>query len=99
VVWRVQKIGHVCLGVVSFLNGEYPCKLHAVGIFLIQMVFLSPMGNERSTPASISTSPRCFEGSLVVFDSGACVSLAMKTSLWYATSLQVTLFCRASTKL
>jgi hypothetical protein len=34
------------------------------------MVFLSPMRNERCTPASIAANSRCFEGLLLVFDSG-----------------------------
>jgi hypothetical protein len=37
----------VCLGPRSFLDGECPCKIIAAANFLMWMVFLSPMGNER----------------------------------------------------
>jgi hypothetical protein len=34
------------------------------------MVFLSPVRNERCTPASVAPNARCLEGLLLVFDSG-----------------------------
>jgi len=43
------------------------------------MVFLSPMRNERCTPASIAPYSQCFEGMLLVFDSdysGVCILTA-----------------------
>jgi hypothetical protein len=70
VVWRVQKITHVCLGVVSFLEGEHPRKNHMVGILLSSIVF---------STASIAPNSRCFEGLLLVFDSdysGVCTLAA-----------------------
>jgi hypothetical protein len=76
VVWRVKRISHVCLGVVSFLDGEHPWKFHTEAIFTSSMVFPVPLRNEPCTPASIGRNPRCFQGSLMVFDSGyswACV--------------------------
>jgi hypothetical protein len=66
VVWRIQKISHVCLGVVSFLEGEHPRKNHMVGILLGSTVF---------GIASIAPNSRCFERLLLVFDSdysGVC---------------------------
>ncbi len=69
----------VCLCVVSFLEVEYPRKSHTVGILLSSMVFLSPMRNERCTPASIAPYSQCFEGMLLVFDSdysGVCILTA-----------------------
>jgi hypothetical protein len=83
VVWRVQKISHVCLGVVSFLEGEHPRKIHMVGVVLSSMVF---------STASIAPNSRCFEGLLLVFDSdysGLCTLAADDH-----TSLQATLFSR-----
>jgi hypothetical protein len=90
----------VSLCVVSFLEGEYPRKSHTVGILLSSMVFLSPMRNERCTPASIAPNSQCFEGLLLVFHfdySGVCI-LTADDHPWYATSSQATLFSRASTK-
>jgi hypothetical protein len=69
----------VCLGVGSFLDGEHPWKIHTVGMLLSSMVFLSPLRNERRTPASIAPNSRCFEGLLLVFDSGysgVCILVA-----------------------
>jgi hypothetical protein len=69
----------VCLGVVSFLDGEHSWKIHTVDMLLSSMVFLSPMRNERCTPASIAPNSRCFEGLLLVFDSGysgVCIFVA-----------------------
>jgi len=79
VVWRVQKISRVCLGVVSFLEGEHPWEIHTVGILLSSMVLLSPLRNERCTPASKAPNSRCFEGLLLAFDSGysgVCILVA-----------------------
>jgi hypothetical protein len=70
VVWRVQKSSHVCLGVVSFLEGEHPRTNHMVGILLSSIVF---------STASIAPNSRCFEGLLLVFDSdfsGVCTLAA-----------------------
>jgi hypothetical protein len=70
VVWRVQKISHVYLGVVSFLEGEHPRKNHMVGILLSSIVF---------SRASIAANSRCFEDLLLVFDSdysGVCTLAA-----------------------
>ncbi len=39
-------------------------------MLLSSMVFLSPVRNERCTPASIAPNARCLEGLLLVFDSG-----------------------------
>jgi len=57
VVWRVQKISHVCLGVVSFPEGEHPRKNHLAGILLSSIVF---------STASIAANSRCCEGLLLV---------------------------------
>ncbi len=79
VVWRVQKISRVCVGVVSFLDWEHPWKIHTVVMLLSSMVFQSPLRNERCTPASIAPNSRCFEGFLLVFDSGdsgVCILVA-----------------------
>jgi hypothetical protein len=46
---------------------------------LSSMVFLSPMRNERCTPALIPPNSRCFEGLLLIFDcdySGVCILTA-----------------------
>jgi hypothetical protein len=60
----------MCLGVVSFLEGDHPRKNHVVGILLSSMVF---------STASIAPNSRCFEGLLLVFDSdysGVCTLAA-----------------------
>ncbi len=60
----------MCLGVVSFLEGEHPLKNHMVGILLSSIVF---------STASIAPNSRCFEGLLLVFDSdysGLCTLAA-----------------------
>jgi hypothetical protein len=41
-----------------------------VGMLLSSMVFLSPVRNERCTPASVAPNARCLDGLLLVFDSG-----------------------------
>jgi len=77
----------VCLGVVSFLEGEHPRKNHMVGIVLTSIVF---------STASIAPNSRCFEGLLLVFDSdysGLCTLAADDH-----TRLQATLVSRVSTK-
>ncbi|CAM6012292.1 unnamed protein product [Sphagnum balticum] len=48
-------------------------------MLLSSMVFLSPVRNERCTPASIAPNARCLEGALLVFDSGypgVCILVA-----------------------
>jgi hypothetical protein len=70
VVWREQKISHVCLGVVSFPEVEHPRKNPTVGILLCSTVF---------STESIARNSRCFEGLLLVFDSdysGVCILVA-----------------------
>ncbi len=69
-VWREQKISHVCLGVVSFPEVEHPRKNHTVGILLSSTIF---------STESIARNSRCFEGLLLVFDSdysGVCILVA-----------------------
>ncbi len=60
----------MCLGVVSFLEGEHPRKNHMVGILLGSTVF---------GIASIAPNSWCFERLLLVFDSdysGVCTLAA-----------------------
>ncbi len=77
-----------CVSRCCVLSGsEHPRKNHMVGIVLSSIVF---------STASIAPNSRCFEGLLLVFDSDY-------SGLWTLaaddhTSLQATLFSRASTK-
>jgi len=69
----------VCLGVLSFLDGQRAWKIHTVVVMVCWTVFLSTMRNERCTPTSNAPKPRCLEGSLAVFDSrytGVCILVA-----------------------
>jgi hypothetical protein len=61
----------VCVSVLCrSWTGNIHGKIHMVGMLLSSMVFLSPVRNERCTPASVAPNARCLEGLLLVFDSG-----------------------------
>jgi hypothetical protein len=69
----------VCLGVLSFVHGKRAWKIHTVVMVECWTVFLSTRRNERCTPVSNAAKPRCFVGSLIVFDSGfsgVCILVA-----------------------